>query len=194
MIPYMVGKLAPDSSHLTRGLAKSVPGRGYFRAIPSQNRDKYVTSPIKHTQSGIRFFRTSSCNRRITNIISVVERFGRKPLCSSGRIPTRSQYSLRRRAMTFSSILPVCATSEMPLQLPHSVRSFFLRTMMMTYFHCCGTSPPLQIRTTISNSFQRRAGSPLRVILGSSTETPSGSTAFPFANERVASVSSCIVG
>ena len=45
MIPYMVGKLAPNSSHLTRGLVKSVPGRGYFRAVPSQNGDKYVTSP-----------------------------------------------------------------------------------------------------------------------------------------------------
>ena len=45
MIPYMVGKLAPNSSHLTRGLVKYVPGRGYFRAVPSQNRDKCVTSP-----------------------------------------------------------------------------------------------------------------------------------------------------
>ena len=45
MIPYMVGKLAPNSSHLTRGLVKSVPGRGYFRALPSQNGDKYVRSP-----------------------------------------------------------------------------------------------------------------------------------------------------
>ena len=41
----MVRKLAQNSSHLTRGLVKSVPGRGYFRAVPSQNRDKYVTSP-----------------------------------------------------------------------------------------------------------------------------------------------------
>ena len=44
MIPYMVGKLAPNSSHLTRGLVKYVPGRSYFRAVPSQNRDKFVTS------------------------------------------------------------------------------------------------------------------------------------------------------
>ena len=59
---------------------------------------------------------------------------------------------------------------------------------MMTYFHCCGTSPPLQIRTTISSSPQRSAGSPLRVILNSSMETPSDLTAFPFANERMVSV------
>ena len=45
MIPYMVGKLAPNSSHLTRGLVKYVPGRGYFRAVPSQNGGKYVTPP-----------------------------------------------------------------------------------------------------------------------------------------------------
>ena len=43
MIPYMVGKLAPNSSHLTRALVKY--GMGYFRAVPSQNGDKYVTSP-----------------------------------------------------------------------------------------------------------------------------------------------------
>ena len=42
MIPYMVGKLAPNSSHLSRGLAKYVPGRSYFRAVPSQNGDKIV--------------------------------------------------------------------------------------------------------------------------------------------------------
>ena len=45
MIPYMVGKLALSSSHLTRGLVKYVPGKGYFRTVPSQNGDKYVTSP-----------------------------------------------------------------------------------------------------------------------------------------------------
>ena len=45
MIPYMVSKLAPNSSHLTWGLVKYVPGRSYFRAVPTQNGDKYVTSP-----------------------------------------------------------------------------------------------------------------------------------------------------
>ena len=45
MIPYMVGKLAPNSSHLTRGLVKSVPGKSYFCAVPSQNGEKYVTYP-----------------------------------------------------------------------------------------------------------------------------------------------------
>ena len=44
MIPYMVDKLAPNSSHLTRGLVKYVPGRGYFRAVPSQNGDNFFTT------------------------------------------------------------------------------------------------------------------------------------------------------
>ena len=60
---------------------------------------------IKHTYSGIHFFHASSCNRRITNIISVVERFGRNPLCSSGRIPPSSQYLLGRRAMMLHQYL-----------------------------------------------------------------------------------------
>ena len=63
---------------------------------------------------------------------------------------------------------------------------------MMTYFLCCGTPFPLQIQMTISSSIRRRAGSPLRVILNSSTKTPTGPTAFPFARERMTSVSSCI--
>ena len=40
----MVGKLAPNSTHFTRGLVKYIPGRGYFGAVPSQNGDKFVTS------------------------------------------------------------------------------------------------------------------------------------------------------
>ena len=49
-------------------------------------------------------------------------------------------------------------------------------------------APPLQVRTTMSSSIRRRAGSPLRVILNSSTETPFGPTAFPFAKERIVSL------
>ena len=44
MIPYMVGKLAPNSTYFTMLLVKYVPGRGYFWAVPSQNEDKFVTS------------------------------------------------------------------------------------------------------------------------------------------------------
>ena len=45
MIPYMIGKLAPNSTHSTRGFVKYVPDRGCFRSVPSQNGDKFVTSP-----------------------------------------------------------------------------------------------------------------------------------------------------
>ena len=44
-ILYMVGKLAPNSSHLNRGLVKYVSGKGYFRTVPSQNGDKIITFP-----------------------------------------------------------------------------------------------------------------------------------------------------
>ena len=36
MIPYMVGKLAPNSSHLTRGLVKYVPDRAKFVPFPAK--------------------------------------------------------------------------------------------------------------------------------------------------------------
>ena len=52
MIPYMVGKLAPNLSHLTRGLVKYVPGRGYFRAVSLQNGDTFVTSPPPQSLNG----------------------------------------------------------------------------------------------------------------------------------------------
>ena len=45
MIFYMVGKLAVNPTQFTRGLVKYVPGRGYFRAVPFQNGDKFATSP-----------------------------------------------------------------------------------------------------------------------------------------------------
>ena len=45
MIPYMVGKLAPNATHSTRGLVKYVPCRGYVRAVPSQYGDNFFTSP-----------------------------------------------------------------------------------------------------------------------------------------------------
>ena len=54
---------------------------------------------------------------------------------------------------------------------------------------------PLQMQTTISCSLHFRTGSPLRIILNCSKESLSDpTTIFPFANERMASVSSFIVG
>ena len=49
----MVGKLAPNSSQMTRGLVTYVLGRGYFRAVSSQNGDKFVTfSPPPQSLNG----------------------------------------------------------------------------------------------------------------------------------------------
>ena len=45
MIPYIFGKLAPNSIYSIWGLVRYVPGRGYFRAVSSQNGDKFVTPP-----------------------------------------------------------------------------------------------------------------------------------------------------
>ena len=57
--PHMVGKLAPNSTHFTRELVKYVPGRGFFRAVPSQNGEKFVTSPPPSIveRVGSQFFR-----------------------------------------------------------------------------------------------------------------------------------------
>ena len=43
MLPYIVSKLASNSTHFTKKLVKYVPGMGYFRAAPSHNGDKFVT-------------------------------------------------------------------------------------------------------------------------------------------------------
>ena len=64
MISYMVGKLAPSSTHSTKGLVKYVPGRGYFRAVPSQNGDKYVTSPPPSRFRGSKLTQGDRCGRK----------------------------------------------------------------------------------------------------------------------------------
>ena len=76
MIPYMVGKLAPNSSHLNKGLVSYVPGRGYFRAVPSQNGDKYVTSPpppiVELVGSSLNLWRTTfstAAKKMLNNIV-----------------------------------------------------------------------------------------------------------------------------
>ena len=66
---------------------------------------------------------------------------------------------------------------------------------MMAYFHCCGTppAPPPNTNDDIEQS-PSQGGIVVEGDLESSTKTPSDPIAFPFANERMASVSSCIVG
>ena len=62
----MVGKLAPNSSHLTRGWVKYVFGWGYFRTVPSQNGDEIVTSPPLPIVE--RVMRRISVKRRIPSL------------------------------------------------------------------------------------------------------------------------------
>ena len=130
---------------------------------------------IKHTYSGIRFFHASSCNRRITNIISVVERFGRETPCSSGRIPTRSQYSLRQRAMIFSSILPACATSVMPYSYRTLPDHFFMEYHDDTIF------PLLRHLAPPSNTNDDIEQSPAqgRITVVGDLEQPDGGPVWP---------------
>ena len=152
---------------------KYCPEEGLINGVVSFGR---VDKAYVH---GIRFLSANSCSRRITNITLLVERFGWKPLYSSGMISTRSQYSLRRRARIFSRILPACATSAMPLSLPHSPYpiSLFVGYHNDDIFPLLQHLHPLQIQTTIPSSLRRRAGSPLTGTL-----------------LRMASVSSCIRG
>ena len=63
----MVGKLAPNSSHLATGLVKYVPGRGYFRAVPSQNGDIFATSPPRPPTS------TGLTHRRNLLVASIMD-------------------------------------------------------------------------------------------------------------------------
>ena len=114
---------------------------------------------IKHIYSGIRFFRASFCNRRVTNIISVVERFGRKPLMflrqdlhALAVLAEAASEDLQQylAGVRYQRDVPVVATL-CPMLL-------FMEYMMVSSSHCCGTSPLLQIRTTISSSLRCRAG------------------------------------
>ena len=63
---------------MTEIISRSTPKRASTaqRRVRSTESYALVRSP-KHTYSGIRFFRASSCNGQITNILSVVELFGR---------------------------------------------------------------------------------------------------------------------
>ena len=92
------------------------------RAITIQRKvratDSYALEiSVKHRYNGIHFFRASSSSRRITNIISVP--------AGSPQDPHRIAVFTEAVGDGFSSILSVYVTSEIHLQLPHSVRSLF---------------------------------------------------------------------
>ena len=66
MIPYVVGKLAPNSSHLTRGLVKFVPVGTIFVPFPPKtgtNMLHPLPPPIVTTQDGT----AKPISRRETN-------------------------------------------------------------------------------------------------------------------------------
>ena len=66
--------------------------------------------------------------------------------------------------------------------------------LLFMEYHDDGIFPLLQHLAPPPNTNDNIEQSPAQGGINSSMETPSGPTAFPFANERMASVSSCIVG
>ena len=115
--------------------------------------------------------------------MSVVECWGRKLHCSSGRIPASSRKSPSQLATILRRTLPACATRERPLQLLHSVRSFFLsKKIMVASFHSCGTSLVIHTATIMpwnaSKISCKLSESP---NLSSSAESSSGPIALPLA-------------
>ena len=150
------------------------------RASTAQRRVRSTESyalvrSMKHTYSGIYFFHTSSCNRRTTNIISVVEVVRLKTTL----FLRQDSHALAVVAEATSDDLQQYLAGEhyqrdAPVVAALCPILFLWSTMMMAYFHYCGTTPPLHIRTTISSSLPRRAGSPLRVILNSFRQRADG--------------------
>ena len=121
MIPYMVGKVAPISSHLTRGSVKYVPGRSYIRAVPSQNGEKYVTSPPRPQSLNWSRGEHSSAQSSIIFILRPVSLLGRRTTCNSMYV---SIYRAPRRRMLIyfhpSSVRPVEHECAAPVADSHS--------------------------------------------------------------------------
>ena len=69
---------------------------------------------MKHMKRDTPAFRPNSCSLRTTNSMSMVERSGRNPHCSSGSSPFASQLAPSLLATTLRRTLPACHTSEMP--------------------------------------------------------------------------------
>ena len=116
------------SSNCTRALIPSwdmrmiliIRGGTPKRASISHNSTRSTESyafarSMKQISREVLLVRPSSWSLRTTNIISVVERWGRKPDYSLGRIPASSQKSPSRLATILRRTLPACATRERPL-------------------------------------------------------------------------------
>lgn len=133
---------------------------------------------MKYAYNGISGIDTHPNGRQITGILSVVERLVRKPGCSSGKILTCSNQSLRRRTMIFSRILLACATREIRMRFPHFVIPPFVENLERGLF------PLLRILTHPSKSdeaaFVAWEKSPSKSISDSSRRTLSNPSALPF--------------
>ena len=85
---------------MTASILGGTPKRARTSHKRVRSTESYVlVRSIKHKYTGVSFFRASSCSRRTTNIMSTVERWGLNPHCSSGRMFSDSQQSLRRPAI-----------------------------------------------------------------------------------------------
>ena len=65
----MIGKLAPNSTYFTKGLVKQVPGRGYFRVVPSQDGDEIVASPPPSIVERLHLH--LECERNVWSVVDV---------------------------------------------------------------------------------------------------------------------------
>ena len=105
--------------------------------------------PMNHRNSDTHTFLSNFCALRTANVISVVERCGWNPHCSSGNRFFASQEVLSLVATTLKRTLPACTMSEMPRWFPHSVLSFFFcKTFAPALRHRCGT-----FRSRVGNQF-----------------------------------------
>ena len=73
MTIYKVGTLALNSTHFTRGLVKYVSGRDYFRAVPSQNGDKFATSPTPQSLNDSAVTRSGSRRTGLSGAFALLE-------------------------------------------------------------------------------------------------------------------------
>ena len=96
MFPDMVGKLTPYSIYFTRGLVKYVPGRGYFRAVPSQNGDRGVTSPPPPQSLNDSAVRLSACPVQTQRRPEPRICFSRTPAAREA-VPSPTSYDCTRR-------------------------------------------------------------------------------------------------
>ena len=85
--PHAVMELADDGEH-SRWNAKASQDSSQESMIDGVS--QALERSIKHMNSGVSFL-ASSCRRRTTNIISIIERWGLNATCASGRMSSLSQ-------------------------------------------------------------------------------------------------------